>query len=153
MVLLWHPSKVLHFQVPPGAKNPTKIRRGTWGGGWLGLRMQQNEETKTLGGGFKYFLFSPRKLGKMSNLTSIFFKWVETTNQNKFMNKGGVFKGFGLGRGGSPNILTGSPQAQLSVSGTEKKSSKSCLSRARVLDELLVSWKLTLTLGIPSHCF
>ncbi len=31
-----------------------------------------------LGGGFKYFLFSP--LGKWSNLTSIFFKWVETTN-------------------------------------------------------------------------
>ena len=29
-----------------------------------------------LGGGFKYFLFSPRTLGKWSNLTSIFFKWV-----------------------------------------------------------------------------
>ena len=29
----------------------------------------------------KYFLFSPRKLGKWSNLTSIFFRWVETTNQ------------------------------------------------------------------------
>ena len=29
----------------------------------------------------KYFLFSPQKLGKMSNLTSIFFRWVETTNQ------------------------------------------------------------------------
>ena len=27
----------------------------------------------------KYFLFSPRKLGKISNLTSI-FRWVETTN-------------------------------------------------------------------------
>ena len=26
-----------------------------------------------LGGGFKYFLFSPRKLGKIFNLTSIFF--------------------------------------------------------------------------------
>ena len=34
-----------------------------------------------LGGGFDYFLFSPRKLGKLSILTSIFFKWVETTNK------------------------------------------------------------------------
>ena len=34
-----------------------------------------------LAGGFRYFLeFSPRSLGKMiSNLTSIFFRWVETT--------------------------------------------------------------------------
>ena len=30
-----------------------------------------------LGGGFKYFLFSP--LGKWSNLTSIFFRWVGST--------------------------------------------------------------------------
>ena len=30
----------------------------------------------------KYFLFSPRKLGKISILTSIFFRWVgSTTNQ------------------------------------------------------------------------
>ena len=29
-----------------------------------------------LGGGFKYFLFSPRTLGKWSSLTSIFFRWV-----------------------------------------------------------------------------
>ena len=29
-----------------------------------------------LGGGFKYLLFSPRSLGKWSNLTSIFFRWV-----------------------------------------------------------------------------
>ena len=28
----------------------------------------------------KYFLFSPWSLGKWSNLTSIFFRWVETTN-------------------------------------------------------------------------
>ena len=35
----------------------------------------------SLGGGFKYFLFSPRSLGKWSNLTSIFFRWVgKTTN-------------------------------------------------------------------------
>ena len=32
-----------------------------------------------LGGGFKYFLFSPRTLGKISNVTNI-FKGVETTN-------------------------------------------------------------------------
>ena len=29
-----------------------------------------------LGGGFKHFLFSPRSLGKWSNLTSIFLRWV-----------------------------------------------------------------------------
>ena len=29
-----------------------------------------------LGGGFKICLFSPRNLGKISNLTSIFFRWV-----------------------------------------------------------------------------
>ena len=29
-----------------------------------------------LGGGFKYFLCSPRSRGKWSNLTSIFFRWV-----------------------------------------------------------------------------
>ncbi len=32
-----------------------------------------------LGGGLKYFWFSPRSLGKWSNLTSIFFKWVGST--------------------------------------------------------------------------
>ena len=31
-------------------------------------------------GGFKYFLFSPRTLGKIPILTSIFLRWVETTN-------------------------------------------------------------------------
>ena len=34
-----------------------------------------------LGGGFKIVLFSPRKLGKMSNLTSIFFRWVGSTTK------------------------------------------------------------------------
>ena len=34
-------------------------------------------------GGFKDLLFSPRTLGKWSNLTIIFFNWVETTNQKK----------------------------------------------------------------------
>ena len=34
-----------------------------------------------LDGGFKDFLFSPRNLGEDSILTSIFFKWLETTNE------------------------------------------------------------------------
>ena len=36
-----------------------------------------------LGGGFKYFLFSPLKLGKWSNLTIAYFSdgWGKTTNQ------------------------------------------------------------------------
>ena len=34
-----------------------------------------------LGGVFKHFSFSPLKLGKWSILTSIFFKWLETTNK------------------------------------------------------------------------
>ena len=34
------------------------------------------------GGNSNIFLCSPRKLGKISNLTSIFFNWVETTNQS-----------------------------------------------------------------------
>jgi len=34
-----------------------------------------------LGGGFKYFLFSPPLLGEDSHFDYIiFFKWVETTN-------------------------------------------------------------------------
>ena len=32
-----------------------------------------------LGGGFKYILFPPRTLGNWSNLTSIFFKWIGST--------------------------------------------------------------------------
>ena len=35
-----------------------------------------SQKDNILGGGFNYFLFSPRKLGKISNLTSIFFRWV-----------------------------------------------------------------------------
>ena len=33
-----------------------------------------------LGGGFKYFVFAPGKLGKISSVTHV-FQWVETTNQ------------------------------------------------------------------------
>ena len=36
-----------------------------------------------LGGGFKYVLFSTRKLGKISNLTSIFFRWVGSTTKQQ----------------------------------------------------------------------
>ena len=39
---------------------------------------------KLVGGGFKMFqifFYSQPSLGKISNLTSIFFRWVETTNQ------------------------------------------------------------------------
>ena len=46
--------------------SPNKVTDRTWKsmvGRWLNL-----------GGGFRYFLFSPRSLGKWSNLTSIFFK-------------------------------------------------------------------------------
>ena len=40
----------------------------------------------TLGGGFKHLLFSPGSLGRWSNLTSIFFKWIgSTTNQTTIL--------------------------------------------------------------------
>ena len=40
--------------------------------------MFQNDNQ--LGGGFKYFLFSPLLREDEAILTSIFFRWVETTN-------------------------------------------------------------------------
>jgi len=41
-----------------------------------------------LGGGFNYYLFSPQNLGKISNLTNIFFRWVgSTTNQTAAQHK------------------------------------------------------------------
>ena len=46
-----------------------------------GSKVTPTKNIGFLGGGFKYFLFSPRKLGKIPILTSIFFRWVETTNQ------------------------------------------------------------------------
>ena len=44
---------------------------GKWGENTLYL---------SIGGGFKYFLFSPRTLGKWNPIVTvrIFFKWVET---------------------------------------------------------------------------
>ena len=56
-----------------GAKNPTKIRKGRGGDG--GHNKEKNEGQKTLGGGFQFHPY----LGKISNLTSIFFKWVGST--------------------------------------------------------------------------
>ena len=59
---------------------------------WFKFFMGEGEETRfglkkncrcvTFSGWWqpKYFSFSPRKLGKISNLTSIFFKRAETTN-------------------------------------------------------------------------
>ena len=46
--------------------------------GFLGYTVYVPPKTN-LGGGFKHFLFSPRKLGKIPILTSIFFKWVGST--------------------------------------------------------------------------
>ena len=53
----------------------------SWPGLGEGCKWGEISPPLNLGGGFKHFLFSPRKLGKISNLTSIFFKGVETTNQ------------------------------------------------------------------------
>ena len=47
-------------------------------GSWGTLRIPRDYwgNLGNIGGGFKYFLFSSRSLGKWSNLTSIFFKGV-----------------------------------------------------------------------------
>ena len=39
------------------------------------------ETTTQLVGGFKYFSFSPRNLGRWFNLTLIYFKWLEATTK------------------------------------------------------------------------
>ena len=55
------------------------------GRGGIGGRGETLDFYDYLGGGnSKIFLCSPRTLGKISNLTSIFFKGVETTNQEIF---------------------------------------------------------------------
>ena len=52
-------------------------------------RMELEIETQSqllVVGAFKHFLFSTRTLGKWSNLTSIFFKWVgSTTNESRHL--------------------------------------------------------------------
>ena len=48
----------------------------------LSIYFSRSPTIKTIGGSFKYFLFSPRKLGQIPILTSILFRWVgSTTNQ------------------------------------------------------------------------
>ena len=47
-----------------------------------------------MGGGFKYFLFSPRSLGKWSHLTIILFRWVgSTTNLKQLRDYGNPTNG------------------------------------------------------------
>ena len=58
--------------------------------GWLGGYHYFRKHPYLLGGGNSHiFVFSPRSLGKCSNLTIIFFKWDETTNQSNifYMSK------------------------------------------------------------------
>ena len=43
---------------------------------WMITVMHWSLKKKKLGDGFTYFFFSPRKLGKIPILTSIFFRWV-----------------------------------------------------------------------------
>lgn len=81
----------------------------------------------------------------------------ETKKINKFMNKGGVFKGFGWG-GGVPQISSQETHRHSLVSQEPKKLFHKLPFQGtsflpRVLDELLVSWILRLPPGIPSHCF
>ena len=46
----------------------------------------KNMSWNKLGGGFKYFfIFSPRKLGKISNLNFIFFRWVGSTTNHQIL--------------------------------------------------------------------
>ena len=48
---------------------------------YQGLKISLKLQKKIGGWQLKYCLCSPRTLGTWSNLTSIFFRWVETTNQ------------------------------------------------------------------------
>ena len=71
-------SAPFRWSCQPGLKWPGFGEPGygdTVTGYWLNLA----GDTEKLGGGFKYFLFSPRKLGKMNPFWLIFFKGVETT--------------------------------------------------------------------------
>ena len=57
---------------------------------WLGVD-HRSRWSSPGGGGFKYFSCSTRSLGKWSSLTSIFCRWVETTNQLLYSRlQGGV---------------------------------------------------------------
>ena len=71
-------STPFRWSCQPGLKWPGFGEPGygdTVTGYWLNLA----GDTEKLGCGFKYFLFSPRKLGKLNPFWLIFFKGVETT--------------------------------------------------------------------------
>ena len=56
------------------------------------LRSQKNDVLEDLGGGFKYFLFSSRSLGKISNLTHIFQMGSNHQPEDVFFFKLGEFQ-------------------------------------------------------------
>ena len=60
--------------------NIWKFSAGRFLGGGFKLNLAAGDIQKMAKNGFKLFLFLPGSAGKWSNLTSIFFKWVETTN-------------------------------------------------------------------------
>ena len=65
--------------VPAVAQNETKPNGTVMS---EGLKVRSMSRPVTRWWQLKYFLFSPRKLGKIPRLTNIFFRWVgSTTNQ------------------------------------------------------------------------
>ena len=58
-------------------KGHPRNNNGPWSSGYKCLK----KKNLSIGGGFKYFIFSPLTLGKIPILTSIFFNWIETSNQ------------------------------------------------------------------------
>ncbi len=99
MVFLFHGGicdRSLEGNHQPYAFSSVGTRQEAW---WCG-RPSQNLHFATLFSRFvatQIFLeFSPRTLGKWSNLTSIFFRWVETTNQ--FLNDVRHIRVHGLGK-------------------------------------------------------
>ncbi len=59
------------------------VFRGVFGVEWNRCKKKRSD-TPWLGGASKYFICSPRSLGKWSNLTSIFFRWLKTPPSWKF---------------------------------------------------------------------
>ena len=79
---------------------------------WHSRKMDENDY---LGGGnSNMFLFSPRKLGKWSILTSIFFRWVEPPTSYLLVWVGGLDSWIPLGKGfllkGTRRILNHQPK-------------------------------------------
>ena len=56
-----------------------------WGGYVFGVLTEFSLTRSWLGGGFKYFLFSSRSLGKFYTFTSICFKWVGSTTNYSWL--------------------------------------------------------------------